>query len=256
MGKILVAAKCSQMSNPKAGTGSGGDRCVEATCAMIDATYKIGPLARKGADVEAIMYAFTKQWNSGNTVSSLESAQRIIDFVNEKKVVSISSVAGAFANVQTIIDRGHIAYTGVNDYRQLRLLDGGNPYQWDASKARAAGHVLLIVGYGDGVVVHDPLRAEFTGQPAEYSVTSFEAAGWDTIGEVVGPRLDTPPAPEAIEVKIQAGNTLWSLAEQYLGNGDLWPEIAAANPGVNPAALHIGTTITIPPKQAQEASHA
>lgn len=246
MSKILEAAKCSQMSNPKSGTGSGGDRCVEATCAMIDATYKYGPRAAAGADVESIMYGFVAEWNGpGKVVSALESGQRIVDFLKEYSV-EVNAVNGIFSNVQNIVERGHIAYTGVSDYRQLRLVGGGNPYQWNPeTQPGPAGHVLLIVGYDDGVVVHDPLRA-IGGMPASYSITSFEAAGWETIGEVMGVSL-APPA-EAIEYRIQPGNTLWALAEHYYGDGEMYHVLVEANPGINPRMLHIGQIITIPPK--------
>lgn len=250
MSKILPAAKCSQMSNPKAATGSGGDRCVEATLAMIDATYKLGPHAKKGVDPEQLMYEFTEAWNNGSDVSAPESGRRIEDFVNGHKGFSVSTLPGNFANLQTIVDRGHIAYAGVKDYRKLHLLGGLNPYQWNPDTQHGTfGHVLLLVGYGDGVVVHDPLRSVLTGMPAEYSVTSFEAAGWDVIGEIVGPRLDTPPPPADQTHIIRPGETMWALAEHFYAGVDpavsvLW--IEHANPDANPRMLHIGSTLVIP----------
>lgn len=255
MSKILPAAKCSQMSNPKAGTGSGGDRCVEATCAMIDATYKIGPKAKEGMDPERLMYSFTEDWNDGSDISALESAARIDTFLAQSKSgVKSSTVGGTYANVTTIVDRGHIAYSGVNDYRKLRLGSGDNPYMWDVdTQPGPAGHVLLIVGYGPGVVsVHDPLRA-LAGQPADYSIESFEAAGWQVIGEIVGPRLDTPEQPKAREWVIQPGNTMWGLADYFYGDPETTVKwIEAANPTKNPRALRIGDTLLIPPPQVAE----
>lgn len=247
MGKTLEGvAKCSQMSNPKAGTGSGGDRCVECTLAMIDATYKFGPLAQEGADPEKIMYQFTELWNSGSDVSALESGSRIDAFLAEHDV-KVNGVSGTFANVQTIIDRGHLAYTGVRDYRQLKLLGGGNPYHWDASKAQPAGHVLLIVGYDDGVIVHDPLRDDQTGQPASYSVTSFENAGWSVIGEVMAPRLDNLGQIRTWTIK--PGNTFWSLAQFFyeVDNPAIVKFLEDANPQLDPRMLQIGATMTVPP---------
>lgn len=245
MSKILVAAKCSQMSNPKAGTGSGGDRCVEATCAMIDATYKYGPKAAAGADPETLMADFVQEWNGTGAVNSaMEPNSRIDDFLKEYDI-TVNAVSGFFSNVQQIVDRGHIAYTQVNDYRKLELLGGGNPYQWDAASQPAAGHMLLVVGYGNGVVVHDPLRA-IGGMPAEYSVTAFEAAGWNTIGEIMGAALsDGTPSPGPEEHVIKGGETLWALTD---GNMAWIDAIIAANPGLNPRMLHIGSTIIIPPE--------
>lgn len=249
MGKTLEhIAKCSQMSNPKAGTGQGGDRCVEATAAMIDATYILGPKAKAGMEPEGLMYAFTEEWNQGRDVSALESGTRIDDFLKEYNI-SVNHVSGFFANVQSIIDRGHIAYTGVNDYRKLRLVGGGNPYQWNPATQPPAGHVLLIVGYDSGVIVHDPLRAAPDGQPAEYSVTSFEEAGWDEIAEVMGPRLDSAEQRTWV---LKPGNTFPSLAAFFYGQDDprLVKLLIDANPGINPAAMPIGATIQVPPMPA------
>lgn len=242
-------AKCSQMSSPKTGTGSGGDRCCEATLAMIDKTYKLGPLAKSGASAEDIMYAFTKQWNSGSTTSALEPTSRIDDFMGGRGATwGTQRWNGAFANVQTVIDRGHIAYAFVRDYRQLRLLGGGNPFAWAPEREPLAGHILLIVGYDDGILVHDPLRG-LDGQPASYSVTSFEAAGWESVGEIIGPRLDQElPAP--FEWKIPPGGTFWSAADHFYGDtsADAISFLEKANPHLNPLALPIGAVMLVPPK--------
>jgi len=41
--------------------------------------------------------------------------------------------------------------------------------------------------------------------------------------------------------------TMWGLAETYLGDPGRWPEIQAANPAADPLALPLGETIVIPP---------
>lgn len=242
-------AKCSQMSSPKTGTGQGGDRCCEATLAMIDKTYKLGPKAKAGEDAEALMYAFTALWNHGATSSALEPTSRIDDFMSGRGAEwGTQRWNGNFANVQTVVDRGHVAYAFVRDYRHLRLLGGANPFAWNPERESPAGHILLIVGYGDGVIVHDPLRG-LDGQPAEYSVTSFEACGWESVGEIVGPRLDQElPAP--FEWKIVGGATFWSAADHFYGDTspDAISFLEKANPHLNPRALPIGGVMLIPPK--------
>jgi nucleoid-associated protein YgaU len=46
---------------------------------------------------------------------------------------------------------------------------------------------------------------------------------------------------------VQPGETLWSLADHYLGSGSRWTEIVAANPGMTrDAALKAGQRIAIP----------
>lgn len=37
--------------------------------------------------------------------------------------------------------------------------------------------------------------------------------------------------PKSIQIHVERGDTLWSIAEKHLGNGDRWSEIAAANQG-------------------------
>lgn len=235
------------MSNPKDGTGQGGDRCVEAVCAMIAATYGIAPDDKKDMTPQDIMYALTKAWNKGRTVSALEPTSRVDELVKAAKDIETNHFPGLFANVQQTIDRGHISAAVVSDYRQLRLLGGGNPYHWNPATAQKAGHMVLVVGYGDGVVVHDPLRSEETGQPAEYSVTSFEEAGWETLVEIAGPRLDTPPPPTEKVHRIQPGETFWSIAEREYGNPHFYSILEQANPEMPPHQLQIGAEMIIPP---------
>jgi hypothetical protein len=45
---------------------------------------------------------------------------------------------------------------------------------------------------------------------------------------------------------IRKGDTLWSIAEDELGNGARWTEIAALNPGTDPENLVPGTALKIP----------
>ena len=50
---------------------------------------------------------------------------------------------------------------------------------------------------------------------------------------------------------VQAGDSLWKLAEKYLGDGRHWDRIADANPGQNPDKFHVGTSLKIPEQQSQ-----
>src|SRR5579859_1256667 len=209
--KVLQAAKCCQMSSPKTGSGSGGDRCTEAVAAMIDATYKIGPWSKDGQHtVEQIMYQFTEMKNKGSDVSVPENASWIVQWVhdNSSGQISISDIVGpSFQDIVACIDRGHIAIGGFNDYRELRLANGGLPWPWALREKQNLGHVLLIVGYDSdtrAVVVHDPLRADPDGQPADYAWASFGTAKFHDLSEAHGPALpiiqqsgapQPPPAP-------------------------------------------------------------
>ncbi len=220
--KYLHAAKCSQMSSPKTGTGQGNDLCTEAVGAMIDATYKLGPkakAARTPEDVEVIMHDLCA-WipnNGGNrNVSHLENFgiwfPDWLRTYHYDHLLSLNNVHNPrFLTIQEVINNGHIAVGGFNDYRQLRLANGGNPFAWNPAHEPPAGHVLLIVGYDDNysggqpsVIVHDPLRG-YDGQPVDYSFASFEKAGFADCTQIVSaagvPALsyafnsETQPAP-------------------------------------------------------------
>lgn len=47
---------------------------------------------------------------------------------------------------------------------------------------------------------------------------------------------------------VAAGDSLWKLAEKYLGDGRKWGEIAKANPDQDPNKLEVGTALAIPGK--------
>lgn len=49
---------------------------------------------------------------------------------------------------------------------------------------------------------------------------------------------------------VRAGETLWGIAERYLGDGSRYPEIASANHLANPSVLRVGQVLTIPGKKA------
>lgn len=67
----------------------------------------------------------------------------------------------------------------------------------------------------------------------------------------------TPPsagAGKAAKHKIAEGDTIWAIAEKYLGSGSRWPEIKAANPGLDEGRLLVGKEITIPAGAAAPAN--
>lgn len=60
------------------------------------------------------------------------------------------------------------------------------------------------------------------------------------------PPEPTPSGP--ISYTIRSGDTLMLLAVEFLGDASLWPEIAAANPGMDPDNIYVGQEILIPRK--------
>jgi nucleoid-associated protein YgaU len=56
-------------------------------------------------------------------------------------------------------------------------------------------------------------------------------------------------APDAAHVhQVRRGDTLWRIAEQWTGDGSLWPALYRANRDQirNPALLHPGQRLSIP----------
>ncbi|MCJ7543685.1 MAG: LysM peptidoglycan-binding domain-containing protein [Phycisphaerae bacterium] len=64
--------------------------------------------------------------------------------------------------------------------------------------------------------------------------------------ETVPPVAPAPPAANTYTV--QKGDTLWSIAQRFLGDGQRWREIVDVNPGLEPAKLKVGQVIVLPPK--------
>ena len=46
--------------------------------------------------------------------------------------------------------------------------------------------------------------------------------------------------------QIEPGDTLSAIAAARLGRAGRWPELRAANPGINPTRLRVGTRLTLP----------
>ena len=57
-----------------------------------------------------------------------------------------------------------------------------------------------------------------------------------------------PAAPGPRRHTVRKGDTLYSLAKRYLGDGKRWKAIEAANPGLDHRKLPIGKSILIPRK--------
>jgi len=86
----------------------------------------------------------------------------------------------------------------------------------------------------------EPAKTELT----DAEIDTILAATADTETVDVSPIRPAPAAGTTHVVR--KGDTLWSLAVRYLGDGQRWRDIVGANPGVRPERLAVGQTLNIP----------
>lgn len=61
-------------------------------------------------------------------------------------------------------------------------------------------------------------------------------------------RSSLPPPPRYVDYTVQEDDTMWTIAEQWFGDGVRWEQIATANPFVDPNRLRVGQKLRLPPK--------
>ena len=123
--------------------------------------------------------------------------------------------------------------------------DKGAQLQWMVSGTPVNATVLLeeiTQGERDGtndVYITIVMRQ---WQKLETPVLSISGGG------AVTARDSQTGAATAKTYTVQAGDCLWSLAEQYYGDGSEYKRLAAANPDIiNPNLIYPGQVLTIPP---------
>jgi len=61
------------------------------------------------------------------------------------------------------------------------------------------------------------------------------------------PDATTPTASPASQTyTVVAGDTLWAIAQRFMGNGARWPALAAKNGITDPTALQVGQVLQVP----------
>lgn len=117
----------------------------------------------------------------------------------------------------------------------------------------AAGAALILGGCqkksSDGVGTNPDVTDLDTASrsappPSSYSPEPMYADALTT-QTPVGPGA-APTGGGGQRYQVQRGDTLYSLALRYYGDGKQWQRIASANPGLTPQNLKAGQTIVIP----------
>ncbi|MGC9453990.1 MAG: LysM peptidoglycan-binding domain-containing protein [Phycisphaerae bacterium] len=88
-------------------------------------------------------------------------------------------------------------------------------------------------------------------QPApsrEYSWDEPDEAPSAATYEARQPDEPLPPdvVPGSTTYVVKRGDTLWSISERLLGDGQRWREIVEMNPGLDPQEMRIGQELRIP----------
>jgi len=63
---------------------------------------------------------------------------------------------------------------------------------------------------------------------------------------ILGARI-VPGYTTYLEHVVKSGETLWGIAQQHYGNGNLYHRLLTANPAItNPNLIHVGQVIRVP----------
>ena len=88
----------------------------------------------------------------------------------------------------------------------------------------------------DSYVEPTPIMVEPPARPARTAYTPPPVV-----------RAAAPPAPEPVRTYVvQRGDTMWDIAQRVYGEGQRWPDIAAANQITDPKKLRVGQKLTLP----------
>jgi len=139
----------------------------------------------------------------------------------------------------------------------------------DAPPPRAAGSTVHVVREGDD---YWTLAAKYLGNGSRFELIRRANPGVNPDALQIGQKITIPkasvagaatiakrPAPPAIVAgsgqtvhTIASGDVLSTIARARYGNGNLWPAIVKANPGLDPDKLKVGRKIVLPSKAEAE----
>lgn len=108
-----------------------------------------------------------------------------------------------------------------------------------------------VGGHGQFQITVDVSKAAFTHVVAYVEV--FHTSPKDgsvrdlvVIPVILGARI-VPRYITYVEHVVKSGETLWGIAQQYYGNGNLYHRLLTANPSItNPNLIRVGDVIRVP----------
>lgn len=116
------------------------------------------------------------------------------------------------------------------------------------------GHFMAgdgVGGHGQFQIVADTSEAAFTHVVAYVEVFHLSAKDGSELDRVVVPVIlggrIVPGYTTYLEHTVSRGETLWSIARQHYGNGNLYHRLVTANPAItNPNVIQVGDLIRVP----------
>lgn len=120
----------------------------------------------------------------------------------------------------------------------------GDPYESEYERDP------VVTDTGDTYEYYEPYTYEDHDEPEPLSTGSVRTAE-----EIERNYTYVPPTGETTTTTttlpsqtyvIQRNDTLWAISTRFLGRGNRWREIVAANPGLDPRKLRIGQEIVLP----------
>lgn len=135
-----------------------------------------------------------------------------------------------------------------------RWCDAGARLQWMVSGTPVNASVLLAeITQGERDGTNDVYITITMRQWRKLEAPVLAVSG----GSAATARDSQTGASATKTYTVQAGDCLWSLAEQFYGDGSLCRRLAAANPEItNPNLIYPGQVLTIPPADRLPAANA
>ncbi len=103
------------------------------------------------------------------------------------------------------------------------------------------------------LAAHNPYKPYTDGRiaqaaPAATAAPAAPAAPSAQAPAATAPAASAPAAATPASHVIAAGDTLWDLAKQFYGDGELWKKISEANGNPDPRRLMVGKELQVPAK--------